>query len=103
MTHLSDLMYAAVFEAIRRGIRHVKGDDYAVLDITDMTSLWAGDTEDQPCLNLDSLDLLELVVFLERECGWSIPEEQIDAGGWHTVGDLASVVLSVARGVNPGV
>ena len=103
MTNLPELTYSGVFEVIRRGICSIKGDADAAQDITDTTSLWAGENDAQQCLNFDSLDLLELVVFLERECGWAIPEEQIDAGGWHTVGDLASVVLSVAREPNPDV
>jgi acyl carrier protein len=87
---------SAVLDAVKIGIESVKGATVAAVDITDSTGLWASEDPDQPCLYLDSLDLLELVVFLEQEYGWEIDEELIDAGGWSTVGDLTSVVAGIA-------
>ena len=86
---------SAILDAIKVGIESVKGAA-ATVDITDSTGLWASEDPNQPCLYFDSLDLLELVVFLEQEYGWEIDEEQIDAGGWRTIGDLTSVVAGIA-------
>jgi len=41
----------------------------------------------------DSLDLLELTVFLEQERDWSIPDNQMGAQPCRTVGDLARLVI----------
>jgi acyl carrier protein len=93
---------SAILDAIKVGIESVKGTTVAAVDITDSTGLWASEDPDQPCLYFDSLDLLELVVFLEREYGWKIDEEQIDAGGWRTIGDLTSVVAGIAGDLGTG-
>lgn len=88
----------SVVDAIGAGIHSVKGAGPTNEEITESTCFWLGDDPDQPCLAFDSLDLLELIVFLEEEFGWSIPEDQIDAAEWRTVGDLASVVVRALHG-----
>jgi acyl carrier protein len=86
------LDYAAVIERIRAGVCSVKGDLAGEM-VTDEACFWLAADRGEPCLAFDSLDLLELLVFLEEEFGWSIPEEQLDAAGWRTVGDLAALVM----------
>jgi acyl carrier protein len=98
----TETIHAAVLEAIKLGISSVKGPAAATLTIAESTGLWASEDPDQPSLYFDSLDLLELVVFLEDEYGWVIPEEQIDAEGWRTVGDLASVLTEIASATGQG-
>jgi acyl carrier protein len=83
----------AVLDAIKLGIRTVKGPVVAETEITAETCFWASE-DPRPCLDFDSLDLLELIIFLESEMGWQIPEHEIGAG-WVTVGDLAVVVMRV--------
>lgn len=94
-SHNAELSYAAVFEAIKAGIYSVKGSAVADHEISDLTGLWADGDPDRPCLDFDSLDLLEFVVFLEREFGWAITEEQIDADGWRTVDDLVAFIMNI--------
>lgn len=88
----------SVVDAIRVGVRRAKGVALAADEITDSTLLWPAGDADQPCLALDSLDFLELVVFLEEEYGWVLPESAIDVHDCKTVGDLAAMVLEHLRG-----
>ncbi len=55
----------------------------------------------QPSLSLDSIDFLELVLFLEEEHGWVIPEAAIDVQDCRTVGDVATLVLEHVHGATP--
>lgn len=80
-----------VLDGVRLGVRTVKGVIVAETEIAAETPFWAGEGPG-PCLDFDSLDLLELVIFLETELGWQIPEEEIGVG-WLTVGDLAAAVM----------
>lgn len=92
-----ELTHAAVLGVIRRGIRSVRGPEAEIGDLAGSTGLWGAEDPGQPNLGFDSLDLLELVIYLEEELGWEIPEERIDAEGWRTLGDLASAVMSIAE------
>lgn len=96
MTDTVETTRAAVLEAIGRGIEQVKGEAVATVATGESTAFWVSGSPDQPCLYFDSLDLLELIVFLEDEYGWEIEESQIDIEGWQTVGDLAEVLTDVA-------
>jgi acyl carrier protein len=89
--------YSDVLSAIRLGISKIKGATDVSQEVTASTGLWVTEDSDQPCLDLDSLDLLNLIVLLEEEFGWRIAEEQIDAENWRTVGDLATVLIGIAR------
>src|SRR4051794_1799377 len=82
----------AVVDAIRMGVRRIKGAGFAD-DIDEATTLWPADEAAEPGLAFDSLDLLEVIVFLEDELGWRIPDEEVDAMECRTVGDLAGLVL----------
>jgi len=95
-TQPQELTHAAAVDAIRLGVDSVRGPDAAPQEVTAATAFWVGEDPDGPCLGFDSLDLLELVIFLEERFGWEIPEERIDAQGWRTVGDLATVVIEIA-------
>jgi acyl carrier protein len=77
---MEPMSYLSIVDGIRTGLRRVQGTD-----VTETTVLWPG--------TLDSLDLLELLVFLEDEFGWRLPEDAIDSQESHTVGDLATLVL----------
>jgi acyl carrier protein len=89
--------YEAVVDGIRIGVSRTKGVALAAEDITASTPLWSADELGQPCLALDSLDVLELIVFLEDEYGWDLPESAIDAHDCNTVGDLATRVIEHLR------
>jgi hypothetical protein len=92
------LTYKVAVDAVRQGVVEVKGSDLTVEKIAEHTALWpGGGDESHPCLDLDSLDLLELVVFLEGSVGVEIGEERIDAEGWRTVGDVAAVLVSISK------
>jgi acyl carrier protein len=90
--------FDAVVEAIRTGVREVKGAGVDAREITAATSFWMAAEAGGPCLDFDSLDLVELLVFLEERYGWELSEEQIDADEWRTVGDLAALVVEHVRG-----
>ncbi|WP_173160178.1 acyl carrier protein [Phytohabitans suffuscus] len=92
------ITYEAVVDGIRVGVSRAKGVALAPEDITDSTPLWSADELGQPCLALDSLDVLELIVFLEDEYGWDLPESSIDAYDCKSVGDLATMVIEHMRG-----
>jgi acyl carrier protein len=94
-TEPEELTYAAAIDAIRLGVASVREPDAPSQEVTNSTAFWAGEDPDEPCLGFDSLDLLELVIFLEERFGWEIPEERIDAQGWRTVGDLAAVMVEI--------
>ena len=87
------LTYESVVDRIRIGILRGKGVSLPAEDITAATGFWAGAEANQPCLYLDSIDFLELVVFLEQEYGWTVPEVAIDIHDLRTVGDLATLVM----------
>jgi acyl carrier protein len=60
------------------------------------TPLWHGDddTAEGPALDLDSLDLLEVLIIFEEDHGLLMPEELEDLGsGTATVGQLAELLL----------
>jgi acyl carrier protein len=88
------LVYDAVLDGIRTGVLRAKGVRLTEQQITAETPLWPSGDPDQPCLSLDSLDFLELVVFLEENYGWVIPETAIDVHECKTVGDLVTLVLT---------
>jgi acyl carrier protein len=94
--------YDSVIDGIRAGIRQAKGAALSGADITDATPFWFSPDAERPSLSFDSLDFLELVVFLEEEFGWYVPEEQIDVNECRTVGDLAALVLKACAD-GPGV
>jgi acyl carrier protein len=87
------LIYDVVVDRIRIGALRGKGVRLAPEDITESTAFWPGDNLNETCLYFDSLDFLELVVFLEEEYGWVVPETAIDIQDCRTVGGLAMVVL----------
>lgn len=89
--------HETVLEAIRSGVRKVKGTSLTDEDISDTTRLWPGVNPDELSLGFDSLDLLELVVALEEEFGWAVPEEKIDAEDLQTVGDLVALAIAALR------
>ncbi len=88
----------AVLDVIRAAVRFVKGPAVGTQEITAATGLWSSEDPSAPSLYLDSLDLLEIVVFVETEHGWTIEEDQIDAAAWQTVGDLAAVLTGARMG-----
>jgi hypothetical protein len=100
MTEAPQAIDPAVLEVIRTAVRAVKGPTVGTAEITPATGLWSSEDPDAHSLYLDSLDLLEIVVFIETERGWTIEEDQIDAAGWQTVGDLATT-LTRARVSEP--
>jgi|HubBroStandDraft_5_1064220.scaffolds.fasta_scaffold563138_2 acyl carrier protein len=87
------LTYDAVVDRIRAGALRAKGVRLAPEDITESTAFWPGDDPSEKCLYLDSLDFLELVMSLEQEHGWVVPETAIDIQDCRTVGGLATVIL----------
>jgi acyl carrier protein len=97
MTKKPEATNSAVLDAIRMAAHDVKGSFIAAEDITESTGLWSSESSGAPSLYLDSLDLLELVVFIENEYGWAIEDDQIDPAGWQTVGDLATVLTRAGR------
>lgn len=97
-TQPTPLTHDSVVDGIRSGVLRAKGVRLAKEDITAATALWPGEDPHQPCLSLDSIDFLELVVFLEEEYGWVIPETAIDVHECKTVGDVATLVLAHVRG-----
>lgn len=101
MAETSEVIDSAVLDGIRAAVHSVKGPAVAAEEITESTGLWASESPGAPSLYLDSLDLLELVVFIENEYSWTIEEDQIDAAGWQTVGDLAIALTRSARGNGP--
>ncbi len=92
------LVYDSVVCGIRTGVLRAKGVRLAESDITDATAFWPGADPAQTCLSFDSIDFLELVVFLEENYGWAIPESAIDVHDCQTVGDLATIVIKHVRG-----
>ncbi len=90
-----------VVEAIRLGVHQVIGPEVELAEITEDTCFWLAGP-DEYCVDFDSLDLLELVLFLEEEYGWVIDEERIGSEGWRTVGDLAAMVISVVAEQSDG-
>jgi acyl carrier protein len=100
VSEISKLTYATVIDAIKRGVRSVKGEVIETENIRDSTTLWDAEV-DEVCLEFDSLDLVEFVVFLESEFGWVISNEQLDTENWRTVGDLAAVIMATAPGSSP--
>lgn len=96
------LTYDTAVERIVTGIRKTKGAAVADERIGPDTAFWLGGDPDQLSLAFDSLDFLELIVFLEQEYGWTVPEGQLDAEGCRTVGDLAGIVLATAGGADAG-
>jgi hypothetical protein len=87
------LTYDVVLDRIRTGALRAKGVRLAPEDITESTAFWPGGDLNEKCLSFDSLDFLELVVFLEEEYGWVVPETAIDIQDCRTVGGLAMVVM----------
>jgi len=102
MAEIAREIDAAVLDGIREAAIRVKGPAVAGGEITPATGLWSSETPGASSLYLDSLDLLELVVFIEDEYGWTIAEDQIDAAAWQTVGDLATVLTAAARSQSTG-
>jgi acyl carrier protein len=90
--------YVSVIDAIRAGLSRVRGTGLLDEDLTEHTRLWPAVDRDHPTLALDSLDLLELVVFLEDQFGWAIPDDMIDVPDCQTVGDLAGLVMRTVNG-----
>jgi acyl carrier protein len=87
----------SVITGIHTGFRHAKRDSTLVeRNLTASTHLWPTGDPSQPSLALDSLDFLELVVFLEEQFGWLIPESQLDASECSTVGDLVALIIGSA-------
>lgn len=94
----SSLTLDSALEAIRTAIlQRAKGVGLSETEIDNSTALWATEDPNQPCLSLDSLDFLEIVVYLEDKFGWVIPEEAIDIQDCKTVGDLAQLVVTHVR------
>ncbi|KPI04861.1 acyl carrier protein familyprotein [Actinobacteria bacterium OK074] len=91
-TGASPSPYNAALDGIRTGISRMKRVSGAAGAMTDDTPLWRTEGPERPGLSLDSLDFLELIVFLEEEYGWSVPESRMDLGECRTVGDLAKMV-----------
>ncbi|NBE92572.1 MULTISPECIES: acyl carrier protein [unclassified Nonomuraea] len=91
------LTYDSVIDKIRTGIERANSTGLSGQDITPETTFWANETTAQTCLWFDSLDFLELVVYLEEELGHRVPEDQIDIDECQTVGDLASLVIAISR------
>jgi len=87
------LTYDVVVDRIRTGALRAKGVRLAPEDITESTAFWPDGDLNETCLYFDSLDFLELVVFLEQEYGWVVPETAIDIQDCRTVGGLATVVI----------
>lgn len=84
---------ARLVDAIRRGVVDVKGAEVASAEITEDTCFWWPTGPEDHCLDFDSLDLLDLVLFVEEDLGWRVPDDEIDAQGWRTVGDLVDMLL----------
>jgi hypothetical protein len=83
-----------VVDCIRTGVLRAKGVRLPPEEITESTAFWPGGDPNEACLYFDSLDFLELVVFLEQEYGWVVPETAIDVQDCRTVGSLATVVIN---------
>jgi len=85
-----------VLKTIADGLMSAKSVHLPREDITADLALWSSDDPDVPCVAMDSIDFLELVLFLEEKCGWTIPEKAIDIYECKTVGDLVQLVLDHA-------
>ncbi len=81
---------------ILQEIARLKPDFERLNTITASTRLWAGpnDASDDAiaALDLDSLDLINFLVWLEDDFGVALPAEEIDLGGWSTIADLFAAI-----------
>lgn len=86
------ITYETVLNGIRVVVRSMKGSGLSDEDLGEDTAFWpTGDTTGLS-LGFDSMDFLELVVRLDEDYGWHIPEEDIDAGRCKTLGELTALV-----------
>jgi acyl carrier protein len=93
----AELSRQEIVDGVRLGVRKVKGAALAA-QVDEHTMIWPDAQLPGASLAFDSLDLLEIVVFLEEEFGWRIPDEDIDAVECQTIGDLVTLVQrSAAR------
>lgn len=92
------LTHDSVVDSVRAGIRRAKAVSLDDGEITESTAFWGAGEPGRPGLAFDSLDFLELVVFLEEQFGWSIPDTEIDVNECQTVGDLASLIIKHLHG-----
>ncbi|WP_019632741.1 acyl carrier protein [Actinomadura atramentaria] len=87
------MTYDAVVDGIRTGVRTVKDGARAGEAVSESTVFWPTAEPGRSSLSFDSLDFLELVVFLEETYDWYIPEEMLDYEECQTVADLAALML----------
>jgi acyl carrier protein len=84
-----------ILAAIQACVVSLKPD--AALDqsrITRESILYEGSSErSEADLNLDSIDVAELMVLLEDECGIQVADD-LEFGGCTTVGDLVDLVIA---------
>jgi acyl carrier protein len=93
----STVSYHSAVDGVRAGIQSVKGSSVSTLEITEDTCLW-NKVDGEQCVDLDSLDLLHLIIYLEEEFGWIIGDDKLDASEWRTVGELAVMVIQTTGG-----
>ncbi|WP_372492457.1 acyl carrier protein [Actinomadura litoris] len=87
------MTYDAVVDGIRVAVRNVKGGARAGETVLESTCFWPTADPGQHSLAFDSLDFLELVVYLEDHNEWYVPEEMLDFEECQTVADLANLIV----------
>jgi acyl carrier protein len=84
------LTYEAAVKAVVGAVVGVTGTELGTVDAD--TRLWSLDDSDPSSLDVDSLDILEVMLDLEEALGLSFIED-IDPSSLVTVGDLAGLVV----------
>ncbi len=86
----------AIFDAIAAAVAKIRGpqDPVTGVAIGDSTLLWGYEDSGPDCLDLDSLEVLEVVLELEDSLGLTLDDEA-DLSSISTVGDLARGLTEV--------
>lgn len=98
---MSELSKDEVVGLMVEAVRELR-PDLREADIDASTPLWSSEVDDpvtaSASINLDSLDLLEVLIIFEEDHGLLMPEELEDLGaGTTTVGQLAELLLRKAE------
>jgi hypothetical protein len=69
MEHVT-LTYETILQAVCAGIVEIREGNVGLSDVSEATRLWdSGGSHNEPCLALDSLDIVDLMFLLEEELG----------------------------------
>jgi acyl carrier protein len=91
----SDLLspYETALVAVKAVLRDIKGEELAGVEITEDTLLWdLTGTAPSHSLELDSLDVLDLIVTLEEDMRVEVLDD-VEPESLQSVGALASVLV----------